>query len=309
MAMTTTRIFNFAAGPAVLPLDPSKKTDWKDPKNNVDPATPKKWVPWVKRGIEAWQEAFEAAGFRNAVQVKDEAGFVVNALLFPYLNSAVRLLERGVASQDDIDSAMKAGANMPMGPFALIDLVGVDVTQRRSFDHDRNRLAESLGRSGRGADADPVAALLQRRQPCDPALACGLHLRAWIPLRDPDRLGDPGEGVAGLGVLHADPGHDLAGEDPLPQVADYLVAHVDDAVVHERRRLGQPGQHILALLVRIGHDDRPRFDLLERRRHAFDDADQHQEREHLEGCGEAADHVARGRVSRWAYSAPGPVNR
>jgi len=72
--------------------------------------------------------AFAAGCEKSPVEVRDVAGFVVNALLFPYLNSAVRMLERGVASQDDIDAAMKAGANMPMGPFALIDLVGVDVT-------------------------------------------------------------------------------------------------------------------------------------------------------------------------------------
>jgi 3-hydroxybutyryl-CoA dehydrogenase len=72
--------------------------------------------------------AFAESCGKSPVEVRDVAGFVVNALLFPYLNSAVRLLERGVASQEDIDSAMKAGANMPMGPFALIDLVGVDVT-------------------------------------------------------------------------------------------------------------------------------------------------------------------------------------
>ncbi len=72
--------------------------------------------------------AFASSCGKSPIEVRDVAGFVVNALLFPYLNSAVRLLERGVASQEDIDSAMKAGANMPMGPFALIDLVGVDVT-------------------------------------------------------------------------------------------------------------------------------------------------------------------------------------
>ena len=88
----------------------------------------------VIRAITSSDETVEAAlAFadscgKSPVEVRDVAGFVVNALLFPYLNSAVRLLERGVASQDDIDAAMKAGANMPMGPFALIDLVGVDVT-------------------------------------------------------------------------------------------------------------------------------------------------------------------------------------
>ena len=74
-----------------------------------------------------------ASGFakscgKTAVEVADAAGFIVNAILFPYLNTAVRLLEKGVASAEDIDTAMKAGANMPMGPFALLDLVGLDVS-------------------------------------------------------------------------------------------------------------------------------------------------------------------------------------
>ena len=60
--------------------------------------------------------------------MKDQAGFIVNALLFPYLNNAVRLLEGGVASKDDIDSAMKGGCNFPMGPLALLDLVGLDTS-------------------------------------------------------------------------------------------------------------------------------------------------------------------------------------
>jgi 3-hydroxybutyryl-CoA dehydrogenase len=64
----------------------------------------------------------EACG-KSTVEVKDRAGFIVNALLFPYLNNAVRMLEAGTASRDDIDSAMKGGCNFPMGPLALLDLV------------------------------------------------------------------------------------------------------------------------------------------------------------------------------------------
>jgi 3-hydroxybutyryl-CoA dehydrogenase len=57
----------------------------------------------------------------------DRAGFIVNALLFPYLNDAVRMLEAHYASADDIDTAMQVGAALPMGPFALLDVVGLDV--------------------------------------------------------------------------------------------------------------------------------------------------------------------------------------
>ena len=65
--------------------------------------------------------AFAAACGKDAVQVQDRAGFIVNALLFPYLNNAIRMWEQGTASMDDIDTAMMGGCNFPMGPFALLD--------------------------------------------------------------------------------------------------------------------------------------------------------------------------------------------
>lgn len=65
---------------------------------------------------------------KEPVTVKDSAGFVVNALLFPYLNSAVRMLERGVASKEGIDAAMCGGCGFPMGPLALLDLIGLDTS-------------------------------------------------------------------------------------------------------------------------------------------------------------------------------------
>ena len=70
--------------------------------------------------------AFALSCNKEPVVVKDQAGFIVNALLFPYLNNAVKLLERGVASKENIDIAMKGGCGFPMGPFALLDLVGLD---------------------------------------------------------------------------------------------------------------------------------------------------------------------------------------
>ncbi len=73
-------------------------------------------------------KAFAAACGKEPVEVKDRAGFIVNALLFPYLNNAVRMLESGTASRDDIDTAMKGGCNFPMGPLALLDLVGLDTS-------------------------------------------------------------------------------------------------------------------------------------------------------------------------------------
>lgn len=76
----------------------------------------------------ATAKAFAEACGKDVVEVKDRAGFIVNALLFPYLNNAVRMLEAGTASRDDIDTAMKGGCNFPMGPLALLDLVGLDTS-------------------------------------------------------------------------------------------------------------------------------------------------------------------------------------
>jgi 3-hydroxybutyryl-CoA dehydrogenase len=77
--------------------------------------------------VEAARGFAEACG-KNPVLVRDQAGFIVNALLFPYLNNAVKLLDAGVASRDDIDAAMKGGCNFPMGPLELLDLVGLDTS-------------------------------------------------------------------------------------------------------------------------------------------------------------------------------------
>ncbi len=88
----------------------------------------------VVRPLSASDETIETVtGFvhdcaKEPVEVKDQAGFVVNALLFPYLNNAVRLLETGVASLEGIDTAMRGGCGFPMGPFALLDLIGLDTS-------------------------------------------------------------------------------------------------------------------------------------------------------------------------------------
>jgi 3-hydroxybutyryl-CoA dehydrogenase len=65
---------------------------------------------------------------KHPVRCRDRAGFIVNFLLFPYLNDAVHMHEQGYGSVDDIDAAMKLGCGHPMGPFQLMDVVGLDVT-------------------------------------------------------------------------------------------------------------------------------------------------------------------------------------
>ncbi|GGO08807.1 3-hydroxyacyl-CoA dehydrogenase family protein [Micromonospora parathelypteridis] len=68
-----------------------------------------------------------AALGKTAVVCGDRSGFIVNALLFPYLNDAVKMLEASYSTADDIDHAMKLGCGYPMGPFELLDVVGLDV--------------------------------------------------------------------------------------------------------------------------------------------------------------------------------------
>ncbi|MFE2549023.1 3-hydroxyacyl-CoA dehydrogenase family protein [Streptomyces sp. NPDC059355] len=65
---------------------------------------------------------------KHPVDCGDRAGFIVNALLFPYLNNAVKMVEQHYATLDDIDAAMKLGGGYPMGPFELLDVVGLDVS-------------------------------------------------------------------------------------------------------------------------------------------------------------------------------------
>jgi len=72
--------------------------------------------------------AFAERCGKEPITVADHAGFVVNALLFPYLNNAVRMKERGTANMESIDAAMCGGCGFPMGPFALLDLVGIDTS-------------------------------------------------------------------------------------------------------------------------------------------------------------------------------------
>ncbi|MEV6119398.1 3-hydroxyacyl-CoA dehydrogenase family protein [Streptomyces sp. NPDC052077] len=65
---------------------------------------------------------------KHAVDCGDRAGFIVNALLFPYLNNAVKMVGEHYATPDDIDAAMRLGGGYPMGPFELLDVVGLDVS-------------------------------------------------------------------------------------------------------------------------------------------------------------------------------------
>jgi len=98
-----------------------------------NPAPVMKLVEIVRPVTASAQTIERAVAFaercgKDAVTVEDRAGFVVNALLFPYLNNAIRLCESGTASMESIDVAMQGGCGFPMGPFALLDLVGLDTS-------------------------------------------------------------------------------------------------------------------------------------------------------------------------------------
>jgi 3-hydroxybutyryl-CoA dehydrogenase len=80
-----------------------------------------------EKTVLAAYEWVQAAG-KTPVRAKDSTAFIVNRLLVPYLLDAIRVYEGGLASLEDIDQAMKLGCGYPMGPFTLLDLVGLDTT-------------------------------------------------------------------------------------------------------------------------------------------------------------------------------------
>jgi len=126
----------------------------------------------VVRTITTSEDTFERSlGFvrridKQPIVARDQSGFIVNRLLIPYMLDAIRALENGVGSVTDIDAGMQLGAGYPMGPFTLLDFVGLDTVQRVAevmFDEYREQrfapppllrrlvLAGHLGRkSGRG---------------------------------------------------------------------------------------------------------------------------------------------------------------
>jgi 3-hydroxybutyryl-CoA dehydrogenase len=87
-------------------------------------------VRTIVTGDEAYATACEFARSlgKEVVEAKDTTGFVVNRLLVPYMLDAVRCYEQGLASKEDIDRGMKLGCGYPMGPFELLDFVGLDTT-------------------------------------------------------------------------------------------------------------------------------------------------------------------------------------
>jgi len=136
--------------------------------------------------VESVTELVRGLG-KTPVSVTDRAGFVANALLLPYLNHAVRLYEAKYASREDIDTAMKLGVGLPMGPLTLLDLIGLDTSlsvMEALYDENRSPryvpapllrrmvAAGLLGRkTGRGFYAygdEPVPATEEGPAPVEP---------------------------------------------------------------------------------------------------------------------------------------------
>jgi 3-hydroxybutyryl-CoA dehydrogenase len=88
-------------------------------------------VQSISTNTDALEEGFEFGRSlkKTVVHARDKAGFIVNRLLIPYLLDAIRAYEEGFGSIEQIDTAMKGGANHPMGPFELLDFVGLDTSQ------------------------------------------------------------------------------------------------------------------------------------------------------------------------------------
>ncbi|MFI9155865.1 3-hydroxyacyl-CoA dehydrogenase family protein [Streptomyces sp. NPDC053367] len=103
-------------------------------------------------GTLATAHAFTTSLGKRPVACRDRAGFIVNALLFPYLNSAVAMLDEGRATAEQIDTVMELGHGYPMGPLRLLDVIGLDVslaiqhTLHRTFGEDHLEPARPLRR-------------------------------------------------------------------------------------------------------------------------------------------------------------------
>src|SRR5947199_330793 len=83
---------------------------------------------FLDKGLERIRGSLGRAVDKGPIACRDNSGFIVNRLLVPYLLDAIRALEEGVGSVEDIDKGMQLGCGYPMGPFTLLDFVGLDTT-------------------------------------------------------------------------------------------------------------------------------------------------------------------------------------
>jgi 3-hydroxybutyryl-CoA dehydrogenase len=122
-------------------------------------------VKTVTTSEETFERAFEFAKRlkKEPIAAKDNSGFVVNLLLVPYLLDAINALEHGVASVEDIDKGMMLGTGYPMGPFTLLDFVGLDTTYKIAeimFDEAIRASATAQANGARGLLRQEIEARL-----------------------------------------------------------------------------------------------------------------------------------------------------
>ena len=162
-----------SASSACTSSTPSRRCSWSSSCSRARPAR--------TRARGRWRSARRSR--RRPVEVPDVPGFVVNRLLFPYLFSAVRLMEETGLEPGDIDTCMTLGAGHPMGPLALLDLVGLDVA-----DGDRRDDRRAGPGAGQAADRRRRARPQERARP---ARLLSLAPRCRAPVGATPTFNDP----------------------------------------------------------------------------------------------------------------------
>jgi 3-hydroxybutyryl-CoA dehydrogenase len=206
---------------------------------------------------------------KSPVVVGDRRGFIANQLLFPYLNQAVGMYENGYATKEDIDAAMRFGAGLPMGPLALVDLVGLDtmvgIMEAIHSQFDDTRFAPRpvlkqlvaagfKGRkSGRGfySYAEPgsseVAADEQGRAPADPD-----SIASWTT------VGVLGTGTMATGITEvcAKAGFDVVVRGRSKEKAEKVAANVSKSMQRmvDKGRLSEEDMVAALAHIRPTHD-------------------------------------------------------
>ena len=198
--------------------------------------------------VEQAEALAESLG-KHPVVVGDKAGFIANALLFGYLNHAAAMFEGRYATREDIDAAMRLGCGLPMGPLALLDLIGLDTAYEildTMYKQGRNRLhapapilkqmvtAGLRGRkSGRGFYTydEPTSPVV-----VDDALTPGA-VREDLPTRTVERVGVAGSGTMAIGIIEvfARAGYDVLyvtrGDEKVAAVRSGVQRSLDKAVL------------------------------------------------------------------------------
>ncbi|MFN2489964.1 MAG: 3-hydroxyacyl-CoA dehydrogenase family protein, partial [Actinomycetota bacterium] len=226
--------------------------------------------------VVATAQGFAERLEKTPVVARDRAGFIANLLLFPYLNSATRMYDQGFASREDIDAAMQLGCGHPMGPLALLDLIGLD----SSYE-----ICEALWRQFRDTqDAPPsllkqyvVAGYLGRKtgrgfyryeSPESPHMIDAIPESAGVPSSDIGAVGIVGSGVmaAGMAEVVALTGRDvvLRGRSPerLAGARDAIGASLARAVAGGKLERPEALQALDRIYVTIDLADLAEVDLV-----------------------------------------------